>query len=283
MPTRPPIMVVLAVLAAVSPLAAQKLVDLADTPVTKRQEALLGRLVAVPAPGQFDVANQLATKPSRPLVERLTSLSRGEKAEQRIRAALVLGKIPARSALERVVSLAVGDTDESVRVAAVGMLLADGVAGLVKEAGLADSMHGGLEDSSLDVRFGVALVLARTGDEAAAPVLKKGLKDRDHHRREEAAEALALLGDASGVGVLIKMIRYTDRTHPALKANRELEGTEAWKRLVASVHEERIRVCGHLARLKAKRALSALKKLVRAKDARVAAAAKKAVAAISAE
>ena len=127
------------------------------------------------------------------------------------------------------------------------------------------------------------MILAEVGEQDATPVLKEMLKHSDHHRRESAAESLAELGDDSGAAELVKMLEYTDKNHPLLTSNKEMKSDkDGWKNLLKIVDEERIRVCGHVEKLKIQKAKGALQKLAGSTNPNVAEAAKKALSALAA-
>jgi HEAT repeat protein len=116
------------------------------------------------------------------------------------------------------------------------------------------------------------------GNKDGAEILKKALDDKDHHVRETAAEALAELGDDSGANVLIKMLKYTERNHPFLLANKDVQRDKsAWADLVKITVDEKVRVCGLLGSLKCKEARSVLKTLSQSKTSEIAEAASNAL------
>lgn len=239
-----------------------KLREIPRQSMTSRQKALLGQLQSDPAPQWMIAAESLAKSPNSELVEKLSALGKSPNADHRRRAALVLSKIPSKASLGPALAVAVGDPDPKVRQDVALYLNADGTPSLLSEAKLLEPARKGLEDKIKEVRYAFALILSKVGDKAAIPTLKSMLKKRDHHIKESAAEGLAELGDDSGARVLIKMIRYTDRNHPFLVANKEVKREpKSWARLLETVDQERIRVCGHLEKLKCTKAKKALEKL----------------------
>jgi HEAT repeat protein len=258
-------------------LHAEELKSLPDGPLTDLQRSQLEQLKSSPPPVWMQAARRLALQANTSLLEELIELAKEKKEDLRARAGFVLVNIKAKESLEQALELALTDRSAAVRAKVSAGLATEGIPGLLEESGLIEAVKRGLADRNKDVRFSFAMTLAAAGDGTGIPVLKKMLTHSDHHRRESAAEALARLGDDSGINVLIKMLSYTDRNHPFLKANKELKkNTATWKNILQSVREERIRVCGHLGRLKNKKALKVLEKWAASEDTEVSAAARKA-------
>ena len=258
-------------------LHAGELKKLPDAPLSDAQRNLLDQLRNTPPPNWMQAAHRLSSDANRSVLEELIKLAGDGEEDLRARAGFVLVDIKAKESLEQAVAIALTDRSASVRARIAAGLLSGETPDLLEEAGLIEAVTKGLEDRNKDVRFSFAMILAAVGDRSGIPVLRKMLTHSDHHRRESAAEALAGLGDDSGINVLIKMLSYTDKNHPFLKANKELKKNAAsWKNILQTVREERMRVCGHLGRLKNRKALKVLEKWAASDDADVSAAARKA-------
>lgn len=239
---------------------------LVDAPPGAPLEAALAALPDAAPDSLPQLQEQLADSLSRTVMERLVAYTKAKKAEVRARAASTLLLMGVDAPLRAGLAVALGDKDRKVRLRLASGLY--GVTGALDAAGLADEVAKGLEDRDTGVRAAFALVLGHLGDKRAVPVLKSaGLKNRDHHVRESAAEALAELGDDAGVSVLIGMLSRT--RHPA--------GKDFPERLFV---EEKVRVCRHLGRLRARKAIPALEKAARSKHEELAKAAREALAAI---
>ncbi len=259
--------------------------ELKETPsgsLSTQQSSWLEQLRTAPPPEWMTAAESLATKANSAVIEELVALTRQKQEELRARAGFVLAKARSKESLTAAVQLALTDKSVEVRKTVASYLLSD-AAGLLTKAGLLEETRKGLADKNEDVRFAFAMILAKSGDKDATPILKAMLKHSDHHRREAAAESLAELGDDSGAAVLIKMLEYTEKNHPLLIANGEMKKDKnSWDRLLKLIDEERIRVCGHVAKLKITKAKSALEKLSASPNAPVAEAARTALAALEA-
>ena len=212
------------------------------------------------------IQEQLADSLSRAVMKHLVELAGNKQPEIRARAATTLLMMGVDEPLRAGLSLARQDKDKKVRLRLASALFQ--VLGALEASSLIDEVAKGLSDRDQNVRTAFALVLGRLGDQRALPVLKTGLKNRDHHVRESAAEALAELGSDAGVNVLIGML--SRKKHPGGSALPE-----------QVVIDEKIRICGYLARLRAKKALTALKRAARSKNPELAAAAKRAVDAMA--
>jgi HEAT repeat protein len=228
--------------------------------------AMLASLPTAEGAALRDVQDRLADSMSRAVMERLSELARDRKPELRARAGVTLLLMGTSESLAAGLGIATGDGDAGVRRRVASALFA--VLGALGEGGLRDGVAQGLADRDPNVKATCALVLGRLADERARDVLKAScLKSSDHHVRESAAEVLAELGDDAGVGVLVGMLSRTK--HPG--------GPDLPARIVL---EEKVRVCELLRRLKASRALDALRKAARAKEPELAAAAQRAIDAI---
>ncbi|MFN0058691.1 MAG: HEAT repeat domain-containing protein [Planctomycetota bacterium] len=280
----PSLRVVLACLALSLPqiASAGTLKELAAGPLSAQQTQWLASLKSAPMPEWMGAAENLATKANTSVLAELVKLSQEKSDDLRIRAGRVLIKIRAKQSLAVAMQLALADKSTEVRKAVATDLCADGVADLLKPADLLAEAKQGIADKIDDVRFAFAMILAKNGDAAATPTLKEMLKHSDHHRRESAAESLAELGDDSGGAILIKMLEYTEKNHPLLVANKDVKKDEAsWNNLLRIVDAERIRLCGHIGKLKLKKAKGALEKLAAAKNPKVAEAAQHALNALA--
>jgi len=239
---------------------------LRDGPLETEAAAALAALPTADPVALHALQERLADTMRRVVMTRLAELAKDGKADLRARAGETLLLMGLAEPLGAGLDLALKDRDDGVRKRLATGLFA--VLGALRTEGLADKVAEGLADRSVDVRTTLALVLGRLGDARAVDVLKaSGIKHRDHHVRESAAEVLGELGDDAGVSVLIGMLTRT--RHPA--------GPDLPEHLVI---EEKVRVCDLLGKLKAKAAVSALKKATRAKQPDLAAAARRALAAI---
>jgi HEAT repeat protein len=239
---------------------------LRDRPLGAEETAALASLPAADEVSLRAIQDRLADTMSRAVFDRLAQLAKEKKADLRARAGETLLLMGTGEALRAGLDVAIGDVDADVRRRVASALFQ--VGGALRTEGLADRVAEGLADRNAHVKTTCALALARLGDGRARDVLKaSGLASGDHHLRESAAEALAELGDDAGVTVLIGMLTRTK--HPA--------GPDLPAKIAL---EEKIRVCGLLGTLKAKRALDALKKAARAKEPELAAAAQRAIDAI---
>lgn len=221
--------------------------------------AALTALPVADGPTLRELQERLADTMSRAVKDRLLELARDKKPELRARAVETLLLMGTAEALQAGLDLALGDADASVRHRGGSALFH--VLGALRADGLADSVARGLLDRDARVKATCALVLGHLKDERARDALKVCLKSGDHHLRESAAEALAELGDDAGVGVLLAML--TRAKHPTGDPRIALD--------------EKIRVCGLLGRLKARRAVDALRKAARAEESELAAAAQRAL------
>jgi HEAT repeat protein len=250
--------------------------------LSTQQGQLLERLKTEPLPQWLSTADLLASKANTGVASALMDLADESSEEVRRRAGFVLAKLGTLETLGAALALALEDESAEVREFVASALYAGGVPAQLGKAKLIERVKEGLTDKDEDARFTFAMILARVGDPAGKPVLKKLLAHKDHHRRESAAEALAELGDDSGAAVLVKMLEYTDKNHPLLVANKEsMQDPEARAGLLEMVNDERVRVCGHVGKLKVERARRALQKLSTSENAAVAEAASKALAALA--
>jgi len=238
--------------------------QLTDVPADGALKAALEELSAAPPERMRMVEEQLADSMSRAVVAELVELSRSKKADTRARAATTLLLMGLDEPVRAGLAVALGDPDKGVRLRLASTLFE------VRAVLRTDDVAPGLEDRDAAAKATFAMVLGGLGDRRAVPVLRTaGLKNSDHHVRESAAETLAELGDDAGVTILIGMLSRAK--HPA--------GASLPERLVV---EEKVRVCGHLERLRARKAVPALKQAARSKNAELAAAANRALAAIAA-
>lgn len=239
---------------------------LVDGPLGDQDQAALAMIPEAPPDRLPSVQERLADSLSRTVLERLVALAGAKKPELRARAATTLLLMGVDESIRAGLSVAVGDKDKAVRRRLASTL--PQIAGALELCGSRDEVAKGLADKDSYARAAFALALGRLGDERAIPILKRdGIKHRDHHVRESAAEALAELGDDAGVKVLVSMLTRT--RHPA--------GDSLPERLFV---QEKVRVCGHLAKLRAKGAVPALKRAARSKNAELAKAARAALDAI---
>ena len=258
---------------------AQELKPLPTGDVDPDQERWLEKLAT--AADYYSPAMRLQKSANSGVFAKLNELASDKSKKKRARAGFALSLIPTKETLNRCLELALNDKDAGVRTQVAGSLLANDNPVLLKKAELLDELKKGLEDRKQDVQLTFALILGRNQDASGIDVLKRGLHHSYHHWQETSAEALAELGDDAGALVLIKMLKYTDKNHPFLKANADLrKDEEAWRDLLNTVNEERVRVCGHLGRLRCEKGLPVLEKLTTAKDANVAKAATHAIALI---
>lgn len=247
--------------------------------VTPEQQRLLDEIVS--SPDYFTPAMRLKTQANQGVLRKLEELAVSKEKELRTRAAYAMVVIASRETLAAAVRVALTDKETAVRESVAMGLLSPDVSKVMAEAGLLDECRKGLGDKKLEVQLAFAVILQVNGDKSGISVLEKGLKHRDHHWQETSAEALAALDDDSGAPILIKMLSYDDKSHPLLKANRELRtDREAWTRLLETVNDERVRVCGLLGKLSYQKAIPVLEKLSRSSPSRVAEAAKEAIARI---
>ena len=109
---------------------------------------------------------------------------------------------------------ALRDTHESVRAGAVARLAASGDPRIVPD--LVDALH----DQGVSVREAAATALAQQGTRAALPALKQGLRnsDEDEWVRVRLAQAVAGMGDVTGIPVLLEIARQGDATLARIQA-----------------------------------------------------------------
>lgn len=239
---------------------------LRDGSLAAEDAATLAGLAGADPAALRDLQDRLADSMSRAVMDRLAGLAKDPKADVRARAGETLLLMGTAEPLGKGLEVALGDADAAVRNRVCSALFQ--VRGALRKEGLADRVAEGLGDRSRDVRTACALVLGALGDDRARePLRTLGLKSADHHLRESAAEVLAGMGDDAGVAVLVSMLSRT----------RHAAGPDLPERVFL---DEKIRVCDLLGKLKAKSALGALRKAAGAKDADLAAAARRAIEAI---
>ncbi|MGE3166248.1 MAG: HEAT repeat domain-containing protein [Planctomycetota bacterium] len=250
--------------------------------LTPAQQRSLDDLVA--SPDYFSPAMRLREQANEGVFHALEALSTNKDKEVRGRAGYALVLIASKETLGAAIRIALTDKEVRVRETIATGLMSREIAELMTEAGLLEECKKGLADKKLEVRLAFALILQINHDPSGIAVLEKGLAHRDHHWQETSAEALAELGNDAGGAILIKMLNYDDKNHPLIRANPEARADQAaLASLLETINDERVRVCGHLAKLRHRQALPVLEKLTRSQVARVAEAAKVAIEAIGKE
>lgn len=244
-----------------------------SAPIDATQRSLLDRLGNASPPEAPAIQTALADRPSRATLDALARLTKAGSPEARARAAEVLLLSATPDGFDAAVALLRSDAPIATRERVATSL--SRVVGAIRVRGWGPRLAPLLTDRHRGVRIAVALALGHAGVADAAAVLKKdGLRDRDHHVREAAAEALATLGDASGVRILLKMLTRTK--HPAMTTAADRKDPT----LVRIMIDEKVRVCRLLGALRATTAKAALTKAARSQHADLAAAAKRALDAI---
>jgi len=228
-------------------------IALTKAPLTTAQKSLLGQVASFHAAMTNPAVSKLIDGASEECVAELNRLALKKSAKNREAAIGLLSLVGSEGAVRRVVKIAVNDPDPKIRFAAANYLLKPNCIRCVKSAGLIEEVRKGFADKKRNTRFCLAYVAGKAGDVKAVPILKKNLKNSDHHFRESAALLLAELGDASGIRQLLKMAK-------AKKNDNEC-----------------IAICQALSRLGDKKALTALKSVAKSKNARVATAASHAI------
>lgn len=162
--------------------------------------------------------------------------------------------------------------------AALASVISSGACiGAIEAAGARPDVDAMVASKDRQVRFTCSWIAAKLGSPEALPVLATFVGDPDHHIRESAATCLAECGNAAGAKILIGMC--TREKSPEMEANRKADA-ETRDMLLRMVARERIHACELLGRLQCKEAIPALTALGKNRDAALAAAAKKALAAI---
>lgn len=205
-------------------------------------------------------------------------LAQGKPAVQ-LQAARVLAATGAPEAVKAALAAAVAETSGRM-LASVAVLWNAASLGALEAAEALPLLDQGLATTDADARFALAWLGAQLGSDAALPVLVRFLSDRDHHVRESAATTLAERGDPSGVGLVLEMARR-DRA-PVQKANRSADAeTRALVDRIAL--RERVHACELLGKLRHEAAVPVLRRLAAGRVAEVAAAATRAIEAITAD
>ncbi len=252
--------------------------DLRDGDMDPAESALLAsvqKAQEVPFPELMRATERC----SRAFVEALRRELTQGSAGRRTQAARVLAVTSVPEAVKAALEVAV--EDHTGRMLAVVVAMWNGASvGALEAAEALALLDQGLATKDADARFQVAWLGAQLGSDAALPVLARFLGDSDHHVRESAAVALAERGDAAGVAIVLAMAKR-DRA-PVQIANR---GADAETRAMCDriAGRERCHACELLGKLHHEPALPVLRRLATAKDEALAAAAKAAVAAITAD
>lgn len=138
-------------------------------------------------------------EPDSSLFERALALSSDEDDEVRAESAVLLGVLPPRPGASTRLRAMLGDDQMIVRREAAAAL------GDQKDASAAIELAACLEDPDRDTRFEAAYALAQLGDARGLSVLVDGLGVEQH--RVTACEGLRKLGHADAIPPLARMAR----------------------------------------------------------------------------
>jgi HEAT repeat protein len=240
--------------------------------------ALLVRLQKGEALAPPDVAMLTGTCTDELLVA-LREASASKSAAVRASAVRALAATATPEGVRAALDLALGDRSGAMWREVATAIAGGAGLGAVQALDAQADVEKGLTHKDKGVRFACAAAATRLGSETARPVLAVFVGDSDHHARESAATILAECGDAAGASVLMTMCKR--ERAPIEDANRDADAET--KAMVARVaRRERIRSCELLGRLRHGGAVPVLTALAKHRDAEIAQAATKALAAIAA-
>jgi HEAT repeat protein len=185
---------------------------------------------------KFQAACRLDAKRTGDLLPEVTAALAGER-EQNIRAPLItaISKLDAMTALPLLVPLASRDGEKVIIDTAFGALMRFGPGAAESYAAILASgceycrevaanllwrtgapataipaLQNALSSANAQTALFAAAALAAVGERSGTTVLKAGLGDKDHGRRDVAAVALCQLGDMSGREVLLAELHSGD-------------------------------------------------------------------------
>mgnify|MGYP001419297696 CR=1 FL=1 len=216
-------------------------------------------------------------RPSTALLAALRERLHDDREAAQIAAAQALAATAVPDAVRAALAAAVERRSERMLAAVAAASTSGAQLGALAEADAGDLIARGFAAREAVTRFTMAWIGVQLEVEGAQPVLAKFVRDRDHHRREAAAMALAEHGNDVGAAVLLTIARR--ERAPVQQANRDADAaTRAFVDRLAL--RERCRACELLGALRHEPALPALERLSHADDVDLAAAARAAVAAI---
>lgn len=140
----------------------------------------------------------------------------------RIETLKILSRIKNKAVFKRVLDIVKFDRDYFVRTAAVDALI------LVNARGFIDDLFEILDNIDKELNKDVIYAFSSLAKESDLPLLRQLSKDEDYALRIYCAEALARLGDASGIDILLNAL--DDKKNPfrllAAEALRRLKTTD---------------------------------------------------------
>lgn len=249
--------------------------ELTGAPIGPAETALLQRVrqgKAIEVPEMVRATESCG----RELAAALQAVLADGSPAARIQAARVLAVTCVPEAVKAALTAALADATGRM-LAEVAQLWTETSLGALEAAEALPLLDQALATKDPGARFGMAWLAAQLGSEAALPVLRAFLGDRDHHVRESAATMLAERGDAAGAAIVLTIASRERAPVQTANCNADPETKALVDRLAL---RERCRACELLGKLRHEPALPVLRRLAKAKNAELAAAAQRAEAAI---
>lgn len=240
-------------------------------------QALLARLQQGAAVTEEELM-PLKARCTQEAIDALRAVASAKSHKSRQAAARILALTATKEGMRAAFDAANADASEVLWQSIANTISSGASIGAIEAADASADVEARLTSKDRQVRFACAWIAAKLGSTAALPVLATFVGDPDHHAREAAATCLAECGDATGAKVLIGMC--TREKSPAMEANKKADA-ETRDLLARMTARERIHSCELLGQLKCKEAVAALTALGKSKDPLLAAAAKKALTAIT--
>lgn len=221
------------------------LADDAEPPETK---ALLASLQDPKNEHWREAALALGRRPLRSVHTQLVALTAAKRKDVRVRAVSALCELHTKESVLAATTALLADKDASARRESASALAS--VCEIFRRADSAALLERGLADSDGDVRFVFACCAPLDHAPALAVLKADGLRNKDHHFREQAAVELGERGDAAGESLLV-----------ALLARTKIPGFDGGDELMTKVlvHEQ-THICAVLGKLGTETGKAALKK-----------------------
>ena len=222
--------------------------QLADGPETAETKALVASLQDPKNETWRESLRTLGRHPARSTHDALLALAASKKKELRVRAIHALCGLYTKESVLAATNALLADKDVTSRRSSASALAS--VSEIFGRCDATALLERGIADSDGDVRF-IFACLAPADHAAALAVLKNdGLKNKDHHFREDAAAELAERGDAAGEPILIALLTRT-----------KIPGFDGGDELMTKVLvREQTHICALLGKLDTETGKAALKK-----------------------
>lgn len=244
--------------------------------LTPPEQALLEQVGCGAEPGLPELV-AATDRPSTALLAALRERLDDDRAAVQMAAAQALAATAVPDAVRAALAAAVEQRSGRLLAAVAAMCTSGAALAALDAADAGELIARGLAVRDAATRFTMAWIGVQLEVEGAEPVLAKFVRDRDHHRREAAAMALAEHGNDAGAAVLLAIARR--ERAPVQQANRDADAaTRAFVDRLAL--RERCHACELLGALRHAPALPVLERLAQADDADLATAARAAAAAI---